>query len=555
MRVEAGLRSSVVQPTEFSSGAATIRDYLRVIRRRKPVIIAALVAGTATAVALSLSGTKIYEARALVLLQTRLAETVFQDENPRQTSIQTEIRVLKSTPVRLAVEKKLGFSPGVTAGALPNSNVFDVRAHSPDPKGAALIANAYAESYIEYRRTQAVNDLKTASAEVQKSIDRTQAQIDALTAEIAQLTVRQGAQFEPLIARRDGLVSQLSILRRRLDQLGADAAVRSGGAQVVTPATASNTPVSPKPKRDGVTGLTVGLALGLALAFLYEHFDDTIKAKGHLERAISGLPVLGAIPAVGSWKRRGDPLVISRTEPNSPAAEAYRSLRTSISFIGFEHANRTLQITSPSAGDGKTTTLANVAVALARAGHRVIVVGCDLRRPRIHEFFGLPNDVGFTSVLQGGTPLTAAMQDVEGEPNLRLLASGPLPPNPSEVLTSPRTREILAALEHLADTVLLDSPPVLPVTDAAILATQVDATFIVATSGKTTKRGVARAIELLHQVGAPVVGAIFNGVDVDEHYGADRHSYYRQDDQPFLRLGRRPQPKSEAEPAATTQGH
>ena len=544
-----GAPSTPVRPTEFSAGAATIRDYLRVMRRRRVVIAASVITVTVTAVLLSLSGTKIYQARALVLLQTRLAETVFQD-NPRQTSIQTEIRVLRSMPVRQAVEKELGSAPSVSASALRDADVFQVSARSPDPEGAALIANTYAEAYIEYRRSQAVEDLKTASSEVQKSIDRTQGQIDALTAEIAKLTPRQGALLEPLTARRDGQVTQLSILRRRLDQLGADAALRSGGAQLVTPAAPSNIPVSPKPIRNAVTGLGVGLVLGLCFAFVFEHFDDTIKAKGHLERAVSGIPVIGTIPIVSSWRRRGDPLVISRTDPNSPVSEAYRSLRTSISFLGIEHAMRTLQITSPSAGDGKTTTLANLAVALARAGQRVILVGCDLRRPRIHEFFDLPNDVGFTSAVLGETRLTAALQAVPGEDNLQLLASGPLPPNPSELLTSPRTREILAALEHQADIVLLDSPPVLPVTDAAILSTRVDATFIVATSGKTTKRGVARAVELLHQVGAPVIGAIFNGASLDEHYGTDRHSYYRQDDQPLLRLGRRPQPGTDAEAAA-----
>jgi non-specific protein-tyrosine kinase len=216
---------------------------------------------------------------------------------------------------------------------------------------------------------------------------------------------------------------------------------------------------------------------------------------------------------------------VSIEDPTSPAAEAYRTLRTSIQFLGLEQPMRTLQVTSANPQEGKTTTLANLAVALARSGSTVAIVCCDLRRPRVHEFFGLENDVGFTSVLLGKVPLAGAVQEVPDQARLSLLASGPLPPNPSELLSSRRTVEVFGSLQAEYDFVLIDAPPVLPVTDALVLSGRVDATLLVAVAGATTRKEAARAVELLRQVDAPLVGAVLNGVDTEGSYGYAYQSY------------------------------
>jgi capsular exopolysaccharide synthesis family protein len=526
-----------VPPTEPAS-QLSLRDQLRVVRRRKLVIILTMVVVTGTAVALSSTKPKIYEGTAEVLLEARTGETLFQNVAQRAVSVQTEIRVLKSAPVQAAVRNELGVAPKVWASPIPDTSLFQVKARSRDPARAAAIANSYVESYITYRQTEAVRGLVEAGAAVQKQADALQTEIDSLTAK----AIAAGAKGEQAYGpRRDQLVTQQVILKQRLDQLQADATLKSGGAQLVTPAVAEATPISPKPKRDGVLGAGVGLVLGHGLAVLFEHLDDTIKLKEDFERAAHGLPVLGLIPVVSAWKRRGEPMVISQVDPSSPASEAYRTLRTSISFLGIDHAMRTLQVTSPGASDGKSTTLANLAVALAQTGQRVVLVCCDLRRPRIHEFFGLSNEVGFTNVLLGDTPLNRALQQVPGEDNLKLLASGPKPPNPSELLSSSRTIEILVALQAHADMVLLDCPPVLPVTDAAVLSARVDATLLVATARKTTQREVARAVEILRQVEAPLVGTVLNGVAGDDaSYGGYGHRYYQADPPPKVaRAGRR----------------
>jgi capsular exopolysaccharide synthesis family protein len=286
-------------------------------------------------------------------------------------------------------------------------------------------------------------------------------------------------------------------------------------------------------------GLVVGLMLGVALAFVREQLDDTVKNKDELERATGGLSALALTPTVAGWKDSAPPQVVSLTEPASPVAEAYRSLRTSVQFIGLHHPIQIIQVTSPNASEGKTTTLANLAVALASSGQRVVVVCCDLRRPRIHEFFAKSNATGFTSVLLGEIPLSRSLQSVPGQSRLALLASGPKPPNPSELLASQRTNQVLSALRSECDVVLVDSPPVLPVTDAAVLSRMVDATILVGTAGRTTRKEYQRAVELLRQVDAPLIGSVLNGVDEEGLYGYG-YGYFEAGEDPDEEVSREP---------------
>jgi non-specific protein-tyrosine kinase len=334
-------------------------------------------------------------------------------------------------------------------------------------------------------------------------------------------TERQGA-----VAQRDGLVLQLGDLQRQLDQLELATNVKTGDAQVVAPAVASGVPISPRPKRDMTMALGLGLFLGCGLAFVVEYFDDSIRTKDDFERAVPSLPVLAMIPAVAGWRPKDDPRVVSISEPASPAAEAYRTLRTAVQFLGVDRPIRTLQVTSPNAHEGKTTTLSNLGVALARAGARVVIVCSDLRRPRTHEFFGLSNTVGFTSVLLGEVPLASALQRVPGVDRLYLLASGPLPPNPSELLQSRRALEVLQQLQSEGNFLLIDCPPILPVTDGLVISKRVQATLVVASARRTTRKEIGRTIELLRQVDAPLIGAVLNGVTPESAYGY-AYEYYR----------------------------
>lgn len=505
-----------------------LRDYILVLRRRKWVVAATVLVVVAAALVASFLQTPVYQGTAEVLLQPRATESLFDPStgarNDPQRQVQTEIQVLESRPVRDRVRRAIGTAPKVSANAVGQTDVIQVKAESTDPAVAAKVANAYAKAYIEFRRQQAVDDLFAAAEQIQSKIGEFQTQIDELARQMA----AKNADVDSLQARRDALLQQQALFRQKLDELQVDAALKSGGAQLVTPAVEPTSPVRPTPKRNAVVAFAVGLILGVGLAFLFEYLDDSLKGKDDLERATGGLPVVGLIPFVSGWKPKDGPRTVSITEPSSPVSEAYRTLRTSVQFMGLDRPIRTLQVTSPNASEGKTTTLANLGVALARAGQRVVVVCCDLRRPRIHEFYGLTNEVGFTSVLLGDVPLAAALQPVPDVDRLFLLASGPLPPNPSELLASPRAAELFAELQGEFSMVLIDSPPVLPVTDAAVLSHRVDATLLVATAGVTTRREAARSLELLRQVDAPLVGTVLNGAtgSSGSGYGAG-YGYYR----------------------------
>jgi len=502
-------------------GAATddelrLGDYLQVLRRRKGTIALTILLLTVPTVVLSILQTPLYAGRAQILLLPRSSETLFDPSsgvrNDPSREVQNEIRILKSQPVRAAVRAQLGSAPKVSAAPDGQTDIIQVTAKDEDPRRAANLANAYSTAYIEYRRKQSVDDVLAASQQVQSKISDLQTQV---------------AQA-PEGPARESLVAAQAVFKQKLDELQVDGALKRGGAQLVEPATPPTDPVSPQPVRSGVIALLLGLLLGLGLAVVREFLDDSVKAKDDLERVAQGVPVLGLIPVVPAWKGKDGAYLVSVADPTSPAAEAYRTLRTSIQFLGLDQPMRTLQLTSANASEGKTTSVANLGVALARSDLRVVIVCCDLRRPRIHEFFGLSNEVGFTSVLLGKRPLATALQGVPGQARLHLLASGPLPPNPSELLSSRRSAEVLGSLRAEFDIVLIDSPPVLPVTDAIVLSGRVDATLLVALAGATTRHQAARAVELLRQVGAPLVGNVLNGVDTEGSYGYT-YKYYRSD--------------------------
>jgi capsular exopolysaccharide synthesis family protein len=213
------------------------------------------------------------------------------------------------------------------------------------------------------------------------------------------------------------------------------------------------------------------------------------------------------------------PELITLTDPRSPAAEAYRTLRTNLYFSSLDQALETLVVTSAAPGDGKSTTLSNLAVTMAQGEKRTILVDADLRQPSLHTIFGIANSQGLTTM--------AVEDEVLAEPplvesvveNLWLLPSGPLPPNPAEILGSRRMEEIIDALKSHADVVLFDAPPVIAVTDAAVLGTKVDGVLLIIRAGKTRREHASRAKELLERVNVRIVGAVLNNAQPDQSLG------------------------------------
>ncbi len=204
--------------------------------------------------------------------------------------------------------------------------------------------------------------------------------------------------------------------------------------------------------------------------------------------------------------------LITITNPRSPISEAYRTLRTNLEFTSLDKPIHSMVVTSASPEEGKSTTLANLAVAVAQAGKKVILVDCDLRRPSLHQIFDARNAPGFTDMMRDDALMSQPPLQETGVPNLFLLPSGTLPPNPAELLGSRRMSEVIAALQQHAEVVLFDAPPVIAVTDAAVLSSKVDAVLLVISAGKTKREHAKKAKALLDKVNARLIGTVLNNV-------------------------------------------
>jgi capsular exopolysaccharide synthesis family protein len=276
-------------------------------------------------------------------------------------------------------------------------------------------------------------------------------------------------------------------------------------ATVTNQATAPTSPVSPQPLRNLGLGLILGLLLGAGIAVLRETLDSSVKTHKQLEE-LAEAPVIGAIPFDNAAD--GAPL-ISEIDTYSPRAEAFRVLRTNLQFIDPDANKKVFVLSSALPGEGKSTTAVNLALALAEGGQKVALVEGDMRRPRVAQYLGLVEAVGLTTVLVGRVELPDAMQET-GVSGLSVLSSGKTPPNPAELLQS---RAMVALIEQLRaeyDVVLIDAPPLLPVTDAALISSVVDGAVLVVRHGKTTADQVRAAVDRLEGVGAKPVAAVFN---------------------------------------------
>ena len=521
--------------------APDLRQYLAILRRRKGLVVVVALAVTAVAVVLALRQSPKYQASAQVLLAAQPVDPLAQQTSntpQAQRDLNNEIRELQSTGARAAVAKAYTGPIPVTAvkGSVvaTDADVIQVSATGGNPEEVAKLVNAYLDTYLKYRTDQQVgalletgNAVRQKADELSKRLADVSAPLTAFDARIAAAPVAQrpdmqrqrDAKAEELSSQLTALQGQLAFYQQQLDKVELSAGIRqAGGLRLLAPATVPTGPVSPKPVRNGILGLALGLVFGVGAAFARDHLDDTLRDKATLE-AESKLPTLGVIPRLPGKKRKPRIEVVTLSAHTSTAAEAYRTLRTSVKFLSVENKAQVFQITSAAAAEGKTLTAMNLAVALTQAGDHTIVVGCDLRRPRIDVLAQAHDGPGLTSVLVGDAELHEAIEHYRELEGLDLLRTGPLPPDPSGMLASGRARALLEALRCTYDAIILDCPPVLPVSDSLILAAHSDAILLVVSEGETSRRSLGRALELLRQVNAPLRGTVLNRSKGPDGYG------------------------------------
>lgn len=519
-----------------------LRDYLRVLSRQWKLIAAITATVVAVALVASVLQTPLYESSAEVAIEPVRsgADAALEDLLLRDEIVETERRIITSRSVtdRVIADLGLEMAPGtllemVDVRAIPNTRVVTISATSTDPQFAASVANSMATSYLDYRRDQALDEVTAARTNLTERSQQLQEEIDAIEREIGPAMDARTGTLSPddqtLVAQRDALSQQLAQISIQLAALGPGADAIRGGGEILIPAEPAASPVSPKPLRTGVLALVLGLMLGVGAAFLRDHFDDAIRGEEDVKRASDGQPIVGRVTAWDS--AAADEKLITLVDPFASNSEEFQALAANVRFALLSRAGRhaagtadsgspagrSIAVTSSGPAEGKTTVSGNLAVAAAASGRRVILVGADLRKPTMARRFGLPDGAGMTDALVNAAELNdtdelgAHLVDV-GVPRLRLLPAGSIPPNPTELLASPQMAWLHESLASMADLVIYDSPPVLPVADTLELAHHADLTFVVVRAELCHRRDLAHALERLHGVGAEVGGIVLNGL-------------------------------------------
>jgi succinoglycan biosynthesis transport protein ExoP len=335
----------------------------------------------------------------------------------------------------------------------------------------------------------------------------------------------------------------LNTLLQKQRDLSATSRDAGTNVSVATRSRLPQVPVGPPRLRNIVIAFLLSLMAGVGLAFLLDFLDDSIKSLNDIDRYLN-LPALALIPAARNEKPKLRPAETAAASQSpltalamvgdvrSPVAEAYRHLRTSLLLSSAGSPPKTILVTSSQPSEGKTTTAINTAFMLAQTGAEVLIIDCDLRRPRLHSNFNLSNTSGLTNYLSGECPIDDVLQTYDKIPNLKLITSGPVPPNPAELLGSDKMRELLASLSERFAHVVVDSPPVISFTDASIISTFVDGVILVVHGGRSSRAVVRRARQQLADVGARIFGVVLNNVKVespDYYYAAGYYSYYQSE--------------------------
>lgn len=503
-----------------SGGHVELRDYLLVLRRRFGTIAQATIAFALVAAAVSFLQPKVYESEARILVSRDNPGAVAAGGTQAQASIQperelqTQVQLMQLRPLASETVKKLELrmTPDellekIKVQPIEQTDLLRIVARDGDPRQAAAIANGMANAYVEWAASSRRGSLKAAIEQVTRRQAATHKQVLKVSREI-----RESGETDELTAERDIAMETYTTLGEKLEQLRIDSGLEQGPASVVSPAWPKTDPAAPQPVLNIGLGVVFGLLTGIGIAFVAEYLDNTVKTASDAESLLPA-PVLGEVPLERLDRGETWRLTMSRS-PGSGAAEAYRVIRSSLGYLNFEGDLRTLVVTSSSPGEGKSTVAANLALSLAQAGYKTTLVSCDFRRPATEGLFRVSGMIGLSDVLSGAHSLKTALQRPGDEP-LYVLTAGKLPPNPAELLGSVKMNELIDSLKSWTDWIVIDTPPLLSVSDTLAISRWADGVLMIVRAGKSTREDVRKGAELLGQVGARIVGQVVWGAEED----------------------------------------
>jgi succinoglycan biosynthesis transport protein ExoP len=568
--------------------------YWKIVKKRLWLIVLLGVVAAASAAYFGLQQVPLYSSSTTLYLNLRVPSPLlpYQTQTSAETLSNTYVEFMRTNSFAGLIAQELetpmtekDILEALSTRLVPGTQFFRISAIHPDPQQAQALANTAANALIaeNISRQQAEREQAEAQrdpgadlerqrlVELQNSledeVDLYGDRLADIQIEIAELKAIPPSEEtdQRILELRGELVHYQSMRAEMFGSLaGTQAALASISEQdssslintavVVDPAPLPTVPESRNLVQYTFLAAIAGIGLGVGLAFLLEYLDWTIKTPEELD-AIYGLNTLGVIGTIkgSNHGQAGPQVLVTMTQPKSPVAEAFRALRTNIRFASPDHPVRSLLVTSAGPQEGKTLTASNLAVVLAQSGRRVILVDADLRRPRLHRLFDVAREPGFANlVLDRARPYRVTREEmietylqVTWMDTLRVLTCGPVPRSPAELLTSDRVARVMEQLQDIADVVIYDSPPAATVTDAAILASRVDAVIQVVKAGDTRRDVVLRVKSTLEKVGGRVLGPVLNYVSPGDmgYYSYYYYGYYHDEDDREKEKDKEPAPR------------
>ena len=555
-------------PNNFSTPYATNQDttvinpnllpeldlkmYARVLWHWSWLILLCTIVAGSGAYIFSILSVPVYQATTTLLIdEARNSNTSYQDLLTSERIARTYAELMERPTTLAKVAERFNIDvvtlqqaiSAITVTTIRDTQLVKVAIEGVSPELVAAVADTLPQVFIAeiseiqtQRFAESKKSLEQQLTTLSNEVNLKQIAIDELGNSLtAAEEVRLGELRNELAQYKNSYANVL----RSYEELRLTEVQSVDSIVIVEKATAPSAPIRPRILINVLLALVVGAMLALGVIFLIEYLDDRVKTPQDLYKVVN-TPILGAIaqlPNTGTRKKDEHSLrqesLITANQPRHPITEAYRSLRTSLQFSSVDDAMRSLLVTSATPGEGKTTTAANLAVVLAQSGRSVILIDADIRKPQQHKIFHLPKSPGLTdAMVASNSPLAFFLHDTD-VPNLRVMTSGKEAPNPAELLGSKRMKQVIESLNAEADVLVFDAPPLLAVTDAQVLASQVQGVLLVVNTEKTPRAVVARAAESLLRGNGRLFGAVLNRLARSPrsyYYYYDSYSYYYEEE-------------------------
>ncbi len=530
-----------------------LRDYINVLINRRWIIIGTVVVVLALTLIFTFLQAPVYQSKVEILSEVSSASesvlgsfftsALFDPDR----YIQTQTEIIKTDTMALAVESALRIKYDENArlrqegeevyipGEIPTSselasmvdvqqvertNIFDIMVTDTDPLLAQDVAQAYAEEYIASRQLAAIREISEARREVWNRIQEVEDEIQQAAEEVNQYT--GGDVPAEVLNEAQRAVNLWVSLYEKYITLRIAESLEQRGLEIIQPAK-PGAKTSPRPTRNAVLAVFLGLILGVGLAFLVEYLDDTLRTREDFEKHYD-TSIIGEIPHVEPENLPQNHIIYFEM-PQHPAVEGYRTLRTNLQFLNLEGETRVILFTSSGPEEGKSTVMVNLGAALSEMGKKVLLIEADLRKPVLDRYFKVSPGKGISGVLTGTVPLEDAIQPT-GYNNLYVLVAGVKPPNPAELVASEAMDAVFERVKDFADFILVDSPPMLAASDAMALASKVDGVIVMAGYARASRDDAKRTSELLRKVNARILGLVINNIAPSTRYGYYHYYYY-----------------------------